>query len=403
MATHLGRACAWTQLQEILLDPSFVRALSDFSNEALADAYDWAAECLAQMSEGPRRRLLSQLCAAARKQRRFMRRMADISRIESFLDTQDSPNLFLVGAPGTGKSALAAQVWLRNLDRCLFEVVPAAGTLLDALVNIFRKLPFLEEQELATDSKWPLAVLSSELLDRVFLELLDRVARNGRPLCIIIDEVDAIRDQISNLRLGLPPNLKMIWVGRQTLAPHCSVGSQLVVSLNEMAQSETLYFLRQRLGSRFPEHLLERIAVRSGGNLLYAELIARQLERGELIVHQLASLPQSLSEVYEAKTQALETAHPGIRERLALLVGAIAIPQNRMTTVGLQEIRVQFDGEELDSIKESGLFVVMSDEKGINIGVAHESVLDFLQQRYGIIKPAKGQPHWRRHRHEQGD
>jgi hypothetical protein len=56
MATHLGRVGAWAQLQELLLDPSFVRALSDFLNEALADAYDWAAECLAQMSEGSRRR-----------------------------------------------------------------------------------------------------------------------------------------------------------------------------------------------------------------------------------------------------------------------------------------------------------------------------------------------------------
>jgi hypothetical protein len=315
----------------------------------------------------------------ARKQRQSVGRVAEISRIESFLDTQDPQNLLLVGAPGTGKSALAAQVWMRNLDRCLFEVVPPAGSLRDALVNIFRKLPFLEEQELATAWKWPFDVLYSELLDRV--------ARNGRPLCIIIDEVDAVggEHQISDLRLPLPHNLKMIWVGRQTPALRCLVGSQLVVSLNGMSRSEILYFFRQRLESRFPEHLLERIAARSDGNLLYAELIARQLEHGELIADQLAGLPQSLSGVYEAKTQALETAHPGIRERLVLLVGAIAIPQDRMTRVGLEEIPVQFDGKELDSIKKSGLFVVVRDEKGTNIGVAHESMLDFLQQRYGII------------------
>jgi hypothetical protein len=379
LPTHLGTVRAWTRLEELLLDPSFVRALSGFSNEALADAYRWAGTCLEHMSESPPRKLLLQLSAVAEQLRSFTGRAPAIRAIESFWEMEDPQHLLVVGGPGMGKSAHVAQFWVRHLDHCLLAKLNAGDSLRTAFTEkVLHDSPLLQESEGEYEGR--VSARAYELLFHV-------LARCRKNVCIIIDELDAARNvdfEVAEFPLVLPPNLRMIWVSRPIPALRHLTRAARVLDLDGLTRTEVLDFCRERLGARVREDLLERIAAKSDGSLLYIGTIAQQLERGELSERELeTALSQSPWGFIEAKTRNLETRHPEMRERLASLMGAIA-SQGQTAKVRLKDVAVQFDVKELDSIEASGLFVVERESGGTIVGVVHVSVLDFLRQRYAI-------------------
>jgi hypothetical protein len=399
VATHLRFASAWKQLERLLLDPSYVRTLCDLSNEVLADVYSGAHAYLEQMSESPHRGLLLQLIRTTEKQRGFTGRVEEMRRIEWFLETEWPQHLMVVGLPGMGKSALASQVWLRHIGYCLLETLSPRENQNVCLRDVFEKVYFdLFSPEPSKSGAVFYENIDPNIRSHVGFadlcsDLLNRVETSGRRVCIIIDELDAARgsgrDEISHVPLIIPRNLKIIWVGRRTPALSHLSSVAHVLELSGDNRPELLQFIRRRLGKRLGtmarEELIERILAQSGGSPLYIELLAQELdERGALESDlTMLQLPQSLSDLYESRTQALELTHPGIRNRLALLVGEIA-SQTPAAQVRLEELSVRFDAEELASIKASGLFEIERGKRGTILGIFHASALDFLRQRYGI-------------------
>lgn len=381
ISTHLGMVQAWQQLEQLLLDISFVRAVSHLSHEVLTDAYGLANRCLERMSDGPRRKLLSQLSAIAKQLRSFTDRPAATEVIESFLNSDDRQHLLIVGLPGIGKSTLASVVWIRHFDCCSLAKLRPNESLRKTLLMMVHNSPFLREY-LPQEQYDHLERLSSSTAYRILFCL---AARCNREVCFIIDELDVARDvewEIAEFPLDLPPNLRFIWVSRNIPALNGLTQAARVLNLDEMSATEMLDFCRRRIEGKVHPEFLQRLVALSHGSPLYIDLIVKELERGVSIEELLEGiLGQSLARLYEGRMRQLETNYPEMKERVVSLVRAIT-SKAQTRSVRLNDVGIKFNDVELDAITASGLFVVQAESKGTIIGVIHASALDFLRQRY---------------------
>jgi hypothetical protein len=381
LPTHLGMMCAWSQLEELLLDPIFIRTLSDLSHQALAEAYRWAHKCREEMPEGPRRRLLLRLSTVVEKLRFIASRTAEMGMIESFLESNDRQHLVVVGPPGIGKSSLAALAWVRHLDRCLLAKLEPLDSLITGIARAVSESSFLE----ARDLHEKLGRLGPSLLSEDFFDIVLRWNWN-KNVCFIIDELDAARNvatELDRFPMVLPPGIQIIWVSRSIPELGRLMGAASVLDLLGMNSSQIADYCRWRLGEGIREDLVQRIAAMSDGNPLYINLVADELKRGVLRGRELeTALPQSLSELYSAHVLDLEDRYPKIRERITALVDAIT--RREEPRVRLKDIDIEFNDLELDALGASGLFSVEHMSEGTTVTLFHASVLDFLRQRYGL-------------------
>jgi DNA polymerase III delta prime subunit len=385
LSFHMAGAKKWNELTALLLNSEFIRAkLGALSYRELALDFQWRERCLASLTSEPERNLFSRLDQVSRQLSGFFNRERETELLEEQLASGRVNHIFITGPPGIGKTTLLNHLWIRSFrDRVLFRC--------DHAYEFAERLPL---QIVATLS--PLVgEVTEEFISRAnhpnpwvdpWVTVSDLVQRYARPLWILIDELDVIRE--GNVNTGifrvLPRNLCFVWgsrIGDVMLRVREAVPDAVVFKLENFARHDMQRWL-DHLGKvevrSWPPDLAKQIIEQSDGSPLMTLLILRHFADGL----DLRDLPysRSLSTVLRLRLEALFAAR--VPEAL---VREIAIRIVHAGKANWDDIKPSAESAyELELLKQSGIFTVELHENEVLIGVPHDAVAHMLRVWYGL-------------------
>jgi hypothetical protein len=260
---------------------------------------------------------------------------------------------FLIEAePGTGKTALAAELVRNDQDRILAyhfcnsqnddtinprRFVRSIAAMLSGNVSAYRErlrdVDFVSPLRMDNDP-------TTMLWQGVLAPLHD--ARMDGEFYIVVDGLDeavdtpekSIPQLLSEQLDNFPPWLKLVVTTRQhdRVLSWFQHAERCVLGDSESRQEADLreYIARRLTGSRYTEEgargrILAIIAKRSAGNFQYATTVLEELNRGSLDVAEVERLPGSLAKLYDHRAAA-RFAAPGdfglARKLLGVLLAA---------------------------------------------------------------------------------
>jgi hypothetical protein len=341
----------------------------------------------------------------------FVGREWIMGRLQAWVE-REAERCFLIEAePGTGKTALVAEVVRRNdQDRILAyhfcnsqnedtinprRFVRSIAAMLCGTVSAYRER--LRDVDLVSALR--IENNPTTMLWQGVLAPLDEVPMEGT-YYLIIDALDeamgradmSIPELLSQELVHFPAWLKLVVTTRRDdRVPRFQSAKRCRLAESEARQRDDLrLFIERRLTepdlrSRFADEETRRRAVsdivqRSAGNFQYAAMVLDELSRGVLDIGAIDRLPGSLADLYENRTRARFPAatdfDPARRILGVLLAARQPLTQKQLALV----IGPDRYGEPSDTLNKLSYFVTWDtgpeDERFYRI--AHKSFADWL-------------------------
>lgn len=275
--------------------------------------------------------LLKPLCAQADLASHiphFVGRAWFWQQFDEWLRHPDRPLLWICGVPGSGKSAIAAQLCKRTsvaaLHVCQYDDVDKASAA-KAIRSLASQL-LAHSPQYFEQLKWRVADLkelcerspcdgdASTLFDRLIVQPLRAISRPERKIIILIDALDeATRNKRNELAEvlathghNLPSWAKLVITSSAEMEIGVPLQSLSAIDLLPRAPENTadvLAFIDRQLRT-FPDvprrelpSIKKSILAKSEGNWLYLEWLRRNIASGKIVSDSLTDLPSGIGGV----------------------------------------------------------------------------------------------------------
>jgi hypothetical protein len=334
---------------------------------------------------------------------KFTGRKWVLDMIDGWLDDEKARRiLWITGLPGSGKSAIAAYLCYyrpevtafhlckhntaqgSGVQRCIESIAYQLSTQIPEYRTNLNGLP-LENIISSSDN--------AQLFERLIVEPLSSIKpKSSRPQLVVIDSIDQagqvnneIARLISTLFLKTPPWLRLFITSRPD-PPILRLLKDIEPFVLDIASVENEQDLRAyvygELCTKFscPSPLIDvavnAIIAKSEGNMLYVDLICREISQGRLSLDKLGDFPKGLGaafvEFFIRQFNSVEEYKAKYRPLLELIVAAmaplpidVAVGALVMDELGIMEL----------SDKMGSLFPVSNG----HIRPFHKSLIDWLK------------------------
>lgn len=261
------------------------------------------------------------------KTRGFVGRQWVFSKVEHFMDDNPRGYYFIIGDPGIGKSALAAQMVKQNGYVHHFNIL-ANGICrpLQFLKNVCAQL--ISTYELDYTALPPEAAEDAGFLEKLLEEVSNKLG--PREQCVII--VDALDEAV---RAGMPPGTNLLYLPRslpdgvyivvtmrdvKDIRPHVQCehdelpieadSSDNLTDIKDFLQAATVnpgiqeYIKNQKMKT---QEFIAMMVQKSEGNFMYLRHVLPEIDKGAYKDRKLDNIPKGLENYYEDHWRRMRT------------------------------------------------------------------------------------------------
>jgi len=313
----------------------------------------------------------------------------------------DSSKLFiLLGGPGTGKSAIAANLCVKKAEIsgihfCKYNNCDRADpkrVIMSLAYHLATQVPeYAEALVLLNDLKSLKEKNVQRLFEYIFTEPLAKIEWKKDPIVLIIDALDeadsegknALLDVVANCFHKTPKWLKLLVTAR----PEAEIVRKFkkfvptVVESNEENSDDIKEHFRLSLKIvkiDFTEKQIEKLCTRCQGSFLYATEILKEIVAGRMCLKNIDKFPEGMMAKYEEDFTRLFPDVSVYKERIAPLLEILVARQTPLTIDEAAEI-LSKDPFDLDEIYDE--ICTFFPKQGDLIVPLHKSVYDWLIDR----------------------
>ncbi len=319
-------------------------------------------------------------------------------------ENRDSRLFWIMGAPGVGKSAFAAQLahfgrdtiiaaqfceWDKPDHRNAQRVVRSIAFQLAARLPDYRKLLLQLPEINSLDAK-----TESELFDYLLADPLSTVIDGGRArYLILIDALDeAVIDGRNPLVEMLAQNTNRLpdWLGliitsrpeKNVTGPLQGLNPYILDTSTETNREDIRHYLRKQLSNKLTTNANERIEhilEKSEGVFLYVERVCEDIEKGLLSLNDINNFPKGLGGIFWQFFQRQFPDQERFKKENRPALRAILAARAPLPLDILQKL-FDWQDEELRDLTHAlgSLFPVTQLNNNDTIRPYHKSIIDWL-------------------------
>ncbi|MFA4876448.1 MAG: TIR domain-containing protein [Methanoregula sp.] len=340
--------------------------------------------------------------------KRFVGRVWLFDEIERWreMEHQNSRIFWIMGLPGTGKSAIVAHLAHYGKDKVIAaqfceynkpayrdpaRIVRTLAFQIATRLPDYRKLLLIQPEIADLDKK-----NASELFDYLLASPLRLVINGDRQRYLIaIDALDEAGDSGRNeLVEMLAQNVERLpeWIGIvvtsrpefDVITPFRGLNPVVLDTGTDSNRNDICNYLRQQLekdlASRADENrIVEQILQKSEGVFLYAECVCDDIRQGRLSLDHPDQFPNGLSGYYTRYFQRLFPNYEQFQKEIRPALRAILAAHEPLPLRDLENIFSWKEEVAHDFVAHLGSFFTTSDEGGVDvIRPYHKSLTDWL-------------------------